>query len=225
MVRQKRDAFAIALGPGKDEAFEIFVRELRQSMMERNRNLKDDFAAMSRTVSHVNEILHLQRQYAVEGTGRRAPLDMIELMEDALAMTAASLQKRDIAVERRFHRPVPPVSGDRTRLIQVMINLLKNAGEAFDSCKRKDDRKLIVEVGTKGAGLVCVAIEDNACGFDCCQQKQIFERGFSTKNRSSGMGLSQCQDIVSSHGGTLELKTAGPGRGATAIIELPGAEE
>jgi signal transduction histidine kinase len=39
------------------------------------------------------------------------------------------------------------------------------------------------------------------------------------------MGLSQCQDIISSHGGTLELKTAGPGRGATAIIELPGAEE
>ena len=225
MVRRKGPALAEALGPGKDEALVAFIRELRQSLTDRGRHLRDDCAAMSRTVSHINEILHLQRRYAVEvGPGRRS-LDMIELVEDALAMTSAGLQKRAIAPERRFHRPLPPVSGDRTRLIQVLINLLKNAAEAFDGCDRKAGRRLTLDIGATDEGAIRIAIRDNAGGFGREQGGRLFERGFSTKNRSSGMGLHQCRDIIVSHGGALRIESAGVGKGATAIIELPGIEE
>ncbi len=225
MVRRKGPALAEALGPGKDEALIAFLRELRQSLTDRGRHLRDDCAAMSRTVSHINEILHLQRRYAVEGNAGRRSLDTIELVEDALAMTSAGFQKRAIALERRFHRPLPPVSGDRTRLIQVLINLLKNAAEAFDVCDRKEDRRLTLDIGAMDDGAVRIAIRDNAGGFGREQGERLFERGFSTKNRSSGMGLHQCRDIIVSHGGVLRIESAGVGKGATAIIELPGMEE
>lgn len=225
MVRRKGPALVEALGPGKDEALIAFLRELRGSLTERSRHIRDDCAAMSRTVSHINEILHLQRRYAVEGGAGRRALDMIELVEDALAMTSAGLEKRSIALERRFSRPLPPVSGDRTRLIQVLINLLKNAGEAFDGGDRTTDRRLTIDVGAAGDGAVRIAIQDNGPGFEPDQCERIFERGFSTKNRSSGMGLHGCRSIVAAHGGTLRMETDGMGKGATAVIQLPGMEE
>ncbi len=225
MVKRQQAAFAGALGSDKAEALIAFLRELRNSMTDRRRQLLDDCAAVSKTVSHINEILHLQRRYAVEGGGGRLSLNMIELVEDALAMTWAGLQKRSIALERRFHRPLPAVSGDRTRLIQVLINLLKNAGEAFDASDRQEGRQLIIDIQERAGGAVRIVIRDNAVGFDSEQMERFFERGFSTKNRSSGMGLQQCRDIIVSHGGTLQLETAGVGRGASAIIELPGMEE
>jgi PAS domain S-box-containing protein len=225
MVRRKGPALAGALGPGKEEALAAFIRELRLSLMDRNRQLQDDGAAMSRTVSHINEILHLQRHYAVEKGGVRRSLDIIDLMEDALAMTWAGLQKRSIRLERRFRRPLPMVSGDRTRLIQVIINLIKNAGEAFDGCDREGTRQLIIDIGAVRDDTIRIALEDNAAGFDPEEGERLFEQGFSTKNRSSGMGLSQCREIIVSHGGRLEMVSAGPGKGAAAIIELPGKKE
>ncbi len=225
MARRKGSALAEALGPGKDEALIAFLRELRQSLTDRRRHLQDDCAAMSRTVSHINEILHLQRRYAAEGGAGRRSLDMIELVEDALAMTSAGLQKRAIAMERRFHRPLPPVSGDRTRLIQVLINLLKNRSEEFDVCDRKEGRRLTLDIGATEDGAVRIAIRDNAGGFGRELGERLFERGFSTKNRSSGMGLHQCRGIVVSHGGVLRIESAGVGKGATAIFELPGIKE
>jgi signal transduction histidine kinase len=107
----------------------------------------------------------------------------------------------------------------------VLINLLKNAGEAFDACDRKADRKLDVRLSKTDPGTVRAVIQDNAVGFDPSQGERLFDQGFSPKNRSSGMGLRQCRDIVVSHGGTLRMETAGPGKGAAAIIELPGMEE
>jgi signal transduction histidine kinase len=225
MVRRKGPALAEALGPGKEEALIAFLRELRQSLTDRNRRLREDCAAMSRTVSHVNEILHLQRHYATEGGAPRRSLDIIELVEDALAMTSAGLQKRAIRLERRFRRPLPPVSGDRTRLIQVIINLIKNAGEAFDGCDRQDGRQVIFDIGVTEEGTIRIVLQDNAAGFDRNQGARLFEQGFSTKNRSSGMGLYRCRQIIGSHGGRLEVASAGPGRGAAAIIELPGKQE
>jgi signal transduction histidine kinase len=150
---------------------------------------------------------------------------MIELMQDAVSMVSDGLRKRAISLEKRFQRPSPPVSGDRTRLIRVLINLLKNAGEAFDADARTSGRKLVIEICGTGDGRVRLSIRDNAVGFDAETAKRLFDRGFSTKNRSSGMGLDQCRDIIVSHGGALRVESAGKGQGATAVIELPVAKE
>ena len=227
MVEEKRGELDAALGPGKGEALAHFIRELRGSLADRRRRLGEDGRVMSKTLSHVNEILHLQRRYAREsgpgpGTDR---LDMAELIDDALAMQAAGLRKRGITVRRHYPPGLHGISGDRTRLIQVFMNLIKNAAESFDALDAGGDRTLDIDAEVLNGRGIRVMITDNGAGFPTGEESRFFEAGYSTKDRSSGVGLSQCRAIVTSHGGTIELHSDGPGRGSRAMIELPIQEE
>ena len=112
------------------------------------------------------------------------------------------------------------LKADRTRLVQVLMNLIKNSLESFDVCEREDARLLEVSLSVDSEGLH-LTLTDNAAGFDAETGEHLFENGFSTKNRDSGMGLYQCRSIVESHGGKLWLSSPGTEQGATAHIELP----
>lgn len=227
MVEEKREGLDAALGAGKGEALAHFIRELRGSLDDRRRRLGEDGRVMSKTLSHINEILHLQRRYARENEGGRSAsrLDMAELIDDALAMQAAGLRKRGITVRRHYPPGLHPISGDRTRLIQVFMNLIKNAAESFDDLDGEGERTLDIDGEVLNGRGIRVMITDNGAGFPTGEASRFFEAGFSTKDRSSGIGLSQCRAIVAAHGGTIELHGDGPGHGARAVIELPIQEE
>ncbi len=227
MIEEKREELDAALGSGKGEALAHFIGELRGSLDDRRRQLGRDGRVMSKTLSHINEILHLQRRYARESGGGRGAdrLDMAELIDDALAMQAAGLRKRGITVRRHYPPGLHGISGDRTRLIQVFMNLIKNAAESFDDLDGEGERTLDIDGEVLNGRGIRVMITDNGAGFPTAEDSRFFEAGFSTKDRSSGVGLSQCRSIVASHGGTIELQSDGPGRGARAVIELPIQEE
>jgi signal transduction histidine kinase len=146
---------------------------------------------------------------------------MNELIEDAIAMNAGGFEKRGIMIHRDISRDIPRISGDRTKLIRVFLNLFKNACEAFDVCERKTDRIIDISIESLNQSRIRVIISDNAIGFDSDQGKHIFEDGFSTKKRDSGMGLSQCQSIIESHKGEIRLESSGKNQGTQSIIELP----
>jgi len=222
MTEKKREALAAALGPGKEEALLTFIRELKYSIEERSRQLNLDFQTMAKTISHINEILHLQRRYTRDGqAGKRSPVDLSELIEDAIAMNAGGFEKRGISVHRNIPADIPQISGDRTKLIRVFLNLFKNTCEAFDSCERKDDRVIDIAIESLNQSRIRVIVSDNAIGFDSEQSKELFKPGFSTKSRDSGMGLSQCLSIIESHNGLIRLESPGKDQGARAVIELP----
>ncbi|MCP4348084.1 MAG: PAS domain S-box protein [Desulfobacterales bacterium] len=221
MVEQKREKFAEALGQGKEEALITFVRQLKSSLEDHSGQLRLDYQTMAKTVTHVNEILHLQRRYARDGqAGRRVPVNLAEVAEDALAMYAGGFEKRRVSVHRRISPDLPRISGDQTKLIRVFLNLFKNICEAFDTVDRNEDRVLEILAESSDDGKIRLILSDNASGFEPEVAESLFVPGFSTKDRNSGMGLCQCRDIVESHRGTIRLESPGKNQGTKIIIEL-----
>lgn len=223
----QKDSLETALGPGKGEALITFVRELNSSLENRFLEFQGDVERMTKTLGHINEILHLQRQYAQEGRmGKKVYIDIPELIEDAIAIHIGSFQKRKIKIRRKYEGNLSRVSGDRTRLLQVFLNLLKNVCEAFDVKDETPER--VIDIGIENIpwkDRIGITIADNGCGFSPEQGEKLFEKGYSTKNRNSGIGLYQCRNIVESHGGILSLRSDGVGKGATLLMELPIMKE
>jgi len=229
MVQQKRNQIAAALGQGKDEALIIFVRELKNSLEDRRNQLAMDHQSMAKTVSHINEILHLQRRYVSVGSNLRpeptTSVDVGELIEDALSINSGAIEKRWIKIWRNIPAEIPLISGDRTQLIQVFINIIKNITEAFDVSEKLNDRILDVTVECSDLSLqknmIKIILSDNAVGFEEEDAARLFEPGFTTKNRGTGMGLHQCRTIIENHRGIIQINSPGKGMGTRTIIELP----
>jgi signal transduction histidine kinase len=120
------------------------------------------------------------------------------------------------------------VRGDRTKLVQLVVNLLRNALEAFDRRGTDEARHLRVALdvsrgtGARGARLV---VEDDGPGLPGGSGEALIEAGNSSKRDAGGLGLGHAREIARQHGGELTLENVEAGRGARATLFLPLHEE
>jgi signal transduction histidine kinase len=171
---------------------------------------------------HVQEIINIQRQFVRGGSTTRRMLNPEELLEDALAIQRASLDKRGIAVVTKLDPDLGLFDGDRTRLIQVFVNVIKNAAEAFDANGSEPARRTLrIVIRRLPPDHLEFTFTDNACGFEAPEGTLAITRGHTTKQSGSGLGLSSCVQSVTSHQGTFTLQSPGGGLGATCCIVLP----
>ncbi|MFO8064196.1 MAG: sensor histidine kinase [Spirochaetota bacterium] len=235
LVENEAEALSRALGAKRQEALSTFLQELIANFEKRYDELKKTTNDMARTLEHVSETLSLQRQYAQEWvSGSRAPVNLVRLVEDAIAMQRSGFEKRSVRLTRNFCEGTVLVEGDRTKLVRVFVNLLKNALEAFDTPEGDNEEQRWVDIAVErveGADtpLASVTIRDNGCGFDVPPESLSVSPSGSEQNTEkpggSGMGLHAAKRIVEAHRGWLSLSSEGCGRGVTAVITLPRAEE
>ena len=215
-------SFSQVMGEEKTEKFIQLIAKLNQALTKRQNMLHDVFQKLSFGVSHISDVLSLQRAYA-GGGANSSTLVLRDLMSDAIAMQAASLERRNINIHYNLPPNVIHVKADKTRIIQVLLNILKNAAESFDSSERKEDRRIDISMRLDDGKVVMLVI-DNARGFDPETAENFFKNGFSTKNRGSGIGLYQCRAIIESHGGAIVINSRGIEKGAEVALSLPVAE-
>jgi signal transduction histidine kinase len=103
-------------------------------------------------------------------------------------------------------------------LIQIVINLIKNAIDAIDK-NPEGTKKLEINLSEE-PDFIVLTVSDSGEGFDSEIESKIFERGFSTKEQGMGIGLSTGKEVAASHGGDLLLTSGGKGKGATATLKL-----
>lgn len=114
---------------------------------------------------------------------------------------------------------VPPVHGSRTRLGQVVLNLVVNALEAMEPTRR-DENRLRIRLVRNGSR-VLLEIEDNGPGMDAGTLERIFDPFFTTKaDGGTGLGLAISRRIVEESGGSIRVMSA-PGQGTRFLVELP----
>jgi signal transduction histidine kinase len=157
------------------------------------------------------------RDFAAPRQGERAAVDLVEVAKSALQLTSYAFQKAGVSVNFTADAAVPSVKGDRQALGQVLLNLLKNAAEAFEEPGGS------VEVSVRGLkGGVEVAVEDSGPGVPLQIEEQVFDPFFSTKpaGRGTGLGLSISRQVVVDHGGSINV-SSGSGGGARFVFWLP----
>ncbi|MFP4565305.1 MAG: sensor histidine kinase [Spirochaetaceae bacterium] len=231
LVDRHREPLARALGDERSAALSTFLEELVTSLEKRTGEIRVTAEEMAQTLDHVSETLALQRQYAEEWTsGVRAPVHLIRLIEDALAMQRSGFEKRGVALSRTYPDGTVLVAGDRTKLVRVFINIVKNALESFDALQggELDSPTIGISVerlDTPQGPRVRVSVQDNAIGFEVPPRSLIADERSTDKAGGSGMGLYAARRIIEAHGGDLSLRSEGPGTGATATVVLPAAPE
>jgi CheY-like chemotaxis protein len=146
-------------------------------------------------------------------------------VEGALELLAYNLRTADIKVTTDLMPGLPALSADPDQLSQVITNLIVNAQQAL--ADREGPRRLLVATGFDNAkGMVELSISDNGAGVSPELRSRIFEPFFTTKplGMGTGIGLSVCNGVVTSHGGTIEVGDA-MGGGARFTVLLPAAIE
>lgn len=191
-------------------------------LRDRMRQWRETLTFFVASIAHVQEIMNIQRQFIRGGEARR-PLAVTDLLDDALALQHAALHKRGVTVSLDVPPHVPRIEADRTRMMQVFVNVLKNVVEAFDAAPPAGaaGRTLRLSVRTVADDRLEVAFTDNACGFATPGGGFPIARGTTTKSGGTGLGLYASAQIVASHHGSLTLRSPGPGLGATCTVILP----
>jgi len=117
---------------------------------------------------------------------------------------------------------LPLIRAEEPKLLQILINLIKNGFEAMDE---KVPEERVLSLGTTfengESGQVVITIKDNGCGFNSEDRDKFFAFGYSTKRKGSGFGLHSCANYLIANKGSIEASSEGVGKGATFVIRLP----
>jgi two-component system nitrogen regulation sensor histidine kinase GlnL len=149
----------------------------------------------------------------------RHPVNIHEVL-DRVRKVAESSFARGVTVLENFDPSLPPVSGDHDQLIQVFLNLVRNAADALPEMGGEITLTTGYRPGVKfGAGTggervslpLEVTVRDNGAGVPTDLLPYIFDPFVTTKARGTGLGLALVAKIVGDHGGVIECDSA-PGR-------------
>jgi len=173
--------------------------------------------AAERSVRIVKSFLTLARQRAPE----RASVELNAVVAAAVELLAYALHVDSIEVDCHLAAELPTLWADPHQLQQVVVNLLANAQQAMQAVTTP--RRLTISTAADATcRRVQLTIVDTGPGIPHDLQQRIFEPFFTTKppGLGTGLGLSLCQGIVESHGGTIRVEST-PGPGAVFHVELP----
>jgi signal transduction histidine kinase len=114
-------------------------------------------------------------------------------------------------------RAEPVVMGNKLKLHQVLVNLIRNASDAIGDNPEGCIRLTLSDED----GQAVITVEDNGCGIPADELQRVWEPFFSTKgDAGNGMGLDIARRLVEAHAGTIQCRSE-PGQGTTFTIRLP----
>ncbi|EWY41664.1 histidine kinase [Skermanella stibiiresistens SB22] len=177
--------------------------------------------AAERCARIVRSFLSLARQKAPEVK----PVDVRRVLDGSVEMLANGLRSAGIEVTREDAPDPPRVMADEDELHQVFMNLIVNAQQAIEMAPPRSDvaaRRVWLTTSAPGDGFVRIEVADNGPGVPEALRDLIFNPFFTTKpiGAGTGLGLSYCHGIVSSHGGSIGVG-ARSGGGALFTVTLP----
>ena len=210
------------LEPQQKERMIQILKRLPQGINDEFQAVEDQLGKMGERIRHIEAVIQLQNKY-VRKTDLKEPMNLNLLVQDALEMLGDSLAKHAIAVETHLGE-LPQYYVEKHNLLQVLINLIKNANESMEEMS-PEQRKLIiatdVNVDEAGKYWIRIVVKDNGKGFDEQQQKRLFSFGFTTKEKGTGVGLHASANYLIAQGGRIEASSEGAGKGAVFSIWLP----
>jgi signal transduction histidine kinase len=195
-----------------------YLKQLAQALEEERAAIADELVALTKNVRHIKEIVTTQQAYA-GASSLVEPVQIVELIEDALRIDNGVLSGRDVALVREFDT-VPPLLLDKHRVLLILVNLIANARHAMQRLPDVTHR-LTIRVQVSGARTLQVMVADTGEGIAAEHLTKIFAHGFTTKKDGHGFGLHSCVLAAREMGGKLTADSAGPGQGATFTLELP----
>jgi signal transduction histidine kinase len=195
-----------------------YLGALARSLEGQNTWLRNEVDLLRKHIDHVNQIVAMQQNYA-KVAGVEESVEVLQLVEDALQINAAALTRHAVEIRREFE-PVPLILVDKHKVLQILVNLIRNAKYALGETDRAD-KLLTLRVGRSGAEHIVIQVQDNGVGIPAENLTRIFSHGFTTRRDGHGFGLHSGALAARDLGGTLTAHSDGPGQGATFTLTVP----
>ncbi len=192
------------------------LTSLYDVLLDEQRQMAHEIERHTDIVKLMEQTIRRQQDVAKEHAFHE-PIHLDQIVDNAVAMCETIVGKREI--ELRLEKTCAPfVEGSRSRLTQVLVNLIKNAVEAMEAAPRK---RLHIRLDEEDEQTAKITISDTGCGIPEDKQPFLFQFGYSDKEEGHGFGLHYCQKTVGAMGGTLTLVHSREHYGTTFAVCLP----
>ena len=192
-----------------------FLQELGAEIALRRESTLNELNDLALSIEHIREIISAQ-QSNERTAGEVEETSMEVVVERALQLSGDVLD--GIRVERNYIDDTS-ISTNRHKVLQVVVNLVRNACEAMKS--REDDAVLTLSVESDDHESILLRVKDNGVGLNADQLSRMFQYGYTTKKGGHGFGLHSAKAAATELGGLLLAESDGPGKGATVTLDLP----
>jgi PAS domain S-box-containing protein len=194
-----------------------YLGELAQHLVGEQDTILRELHLLHENIEHIKDIVVMQQSYA-KISGVVETLKISDLVEDALRLNLGSLQHHGVEVIREFE-DLPPMDVEKHKILQILVNLVRNAKYACDDSGRSH-KSLTLRI-TKGDAHVKIAVIDNGIGIPPENLIRIFSHGFTTRKEGHGFGLHSAALAAMEMGGSLKAESDGLQQGATFTLQLP----
>lgn len=197
-----------------------YLVKLGNSFQEDRRVLLEELESLGTNVEHIKEIVATQQNHA-KAVGLIDDILIEDLVEDACRIVQHGYERAEISLRREFEA-VPRLSADKHQILQILLNLFRNAKRAILDGGTAQ-RRVTIRIRRAGEERLRIDVQDTGIGLAPEDLTRIFAHGFTTKRDGHGFGLHSGALAAQQMGGALRAESPGLGLGATFILELPFA--
>jgi PAS domain S-box-containing protein len=202
----------------KGRGLPAYLCSLSAHLTEEQGQILQEVASLSSDIEHIKEIVAMQQNYS-RVSGVAQPVNVNDLVEDAIRMNAEAIERHEVKVMRDFKEAVP-ATVDKHKVLQILVNLIRNAKYALDA-GRPPEKLITLRVATNGDDRVKILVIDNGVGIPAENLVRIFGHGFTTRHDGHGFGLHSGALAAKELGGSLTVHSDGWGKGAIFTLEFP----
>ncbi|HEX4807699.1 MAG TPA: two-component regulator propeller domain-containing protein [Bryobacteraceae bacterium] len=198
-----------------------YLAKLSSHFQGERRQLLNEVESLTAHIDHIKEIVATQQDYA-KGSVLTEVISIPKLVDDAVKLVQASFERHHLEVLREIE-DVPDVTAARHKVLEILVNLLRNAKHAVIE-HSGPLRQVRICAKRHSGDRVRIEVHDTGTGIPAENLVRIFAHGFTTKRNGHGFGLHSGALAARQMQGSLWAESGGPGWGATFILELPVGE-
>lgn len=195
-----------------------YITRVTSVLKSEHQAITSEFQDLIDNVEHIKEIVSVQQSMA-KSSGLRQRLLPTDLVNDSITANKGTLSNHHVKISQEIEESIPEIVSDKHKILQILINLIKNAKDAMVE-NDTPDPEIKIRVACAEEHVVFSVI-DNGVGIPADQIEKIFNHGFTTKRTGHGFGLHSSANAATEIGGTLTVTSSGAGKGAAFHLKLP----
>lgn len=216
--QHKNDIAAFIANDPQGQHIIKYIKLFAEAWEKNEKIILMEIEALRKNVQHVKEIIKTQQTLS-GAIGLIEEVTIPELLEDSLTLNKTAYERSLIKITRDY-ATLPCLQIDRVKLLQILVNLIRNAIDSLMESKN-ETKNLAIHARLHDPTHILIQIIDNGLGIAPDDINSIFSRGFTTKKHGHGFGLHASALAAKEMGGSLSVKSDGPGKGAIFNLLLP----
>jgi two-component system sensor histidine kinase HydH len=182
---------------------------------EEGERIKRAVQTMVRESQRLEELVRRTLEFARPGDLELTTFDLRDVAGEAATLLAGKAEEREVSIVTDHESAEVSVEADRSRIEQVLANLLDNAIAASEP-----GTNVVISVSSRPGEAIC-EVRDRGKGIDPTKLDEIFQPFTTTRTDGTGLGLAVSRSIVEAHRGTVRARSEGEGKGAVFTVKLP----